>query len=219
MKRHDIELLAWWSPTDPRDPVLQQTLEVFKRQDVHPQLWVMGGGAATKSPAEQRQRVVQEAERIRQIVALAAPYGCRVALYNHGGWFGQPDNEVAVIERLKQLGVAGVGIAYNFSHGHGDIANFPALWRRIQPYVVAVNVTGMVEDGESKIMPPSQGQFELAMLREVVASGWRGPVGVIAEQGGDAEVTLGIYLRGLGWCKMELVQAGSGGPRPTFPKR
>jgi len=86
----------------------------------------------------------------------------------------------------------------------------------MQPYVVAVNVTGMVENGERKIMPPSQGEFELGMLRVIVDSGWHGTIGLIAEQGGDAEVTLGNYLRGLEWCKKELTQPGSGGPKPDF---
>ncbi|MES2572673.1 MAG: TIM barrel protein, partial [Verrucomicrobiota bacterium] len=175
-----------------------------------------GGGARTTTPEEQRQRVEQEADRIGQIARIAAPYGCKVELYNHNGWFGDPDNEVAIIERLRQLGVKEVGMVYNFSHGHHDIADFPAIWKRIHPYVVAVNVTGMVEDGETKLMPPSQGKFELGMLRVILQSGWRGPIGLIAEQGGDAEVTLGNYLRGLEWLKKELTQAGSGGPRPDF---
>ena len=219
MKKHGIEITAWWSPTDPRDPVLLKTLEVFQRQKVHPQLWVMGRGAPANTPEEQQQRVEQEAGRIREIAEVARPYGCKVGLYNHGGWFGQTDNQVAVIERLAQLGVTDVGIVYNFSHGHGDIADFAPIWKRMQPYVVAVNVTGMVEDGESKIMPPSQGEFELAMLRVILDSGWRGPIGLIEEQGGDAEVTLGNYLRGLEWCKKELAQPGSGGPRPDFSAR
>ena len=216
MKKHGIEVTGWWSPTDPADPVLLKTLEVFKRQNVHPQLWVMGAGAPVKTPEEQTQRVEQEAERIRQIAALAKPYGCKVQLYNHNGWFGVPDNEVAVIERLRQLGVTDAGMVYNFSHGHNDIADFPAIWKRMQRYVVAVNVTGMVENGESKIMPPSQGRFESGMLRVILESGWRGPIGLIAEQGGDAEVTLGNYLRGLDWLKKEFVRPGSGGPKPDF---
>ena len=136
--------------------------------------------------------------------------------YNHGGWFGQTDNQVAVIEQLKKLGITDVGMTYNFSHGHGDIADFPALWKRMRPYVANVNVTGMVENGEHKIMPPSQGKYELEMLRVILESGWHGPIGLIAEQGGDAEVTLGNYLRGLAWCGKELTQPGSGGPAPDF---
>ena len=216
LQKHGIELTAWWSPTAPHDPALQTILDAFKRHNVHPQLWVMGGGEPTKSPEEQEARVAQEAERIRQIEALARPYGCKVELYNHNRWFGVMDNEVAIVERLKKLGVTDVGIVYNFSHGHDDIADFPAIWKRIQPYVVAVNVTGMMKNGSGKLMPPSQGDSELGMLKVIVDSGWKGPVGLIAEQGGDAEVTLGNYLRGLEWCKKELEKPGSGGPKPDF---
>ncbi len=216
MKKYGVEVTGWWSPTDPRDPVLLKTLEVFKRQNVHPQLWVMGSGSLTKTPAEQQQRVEQEADRIRAIADLARPYGCKVQLYNHNGWFGIPDNEIAIIERLKQLGTTDIGMVYNFSHGHNDIADFPAIWKRMKPYVVAVNVTGMVPDGESKIMPPSQGDFEQSMLRVILESGWRGPIGLIAEQGGDAEITLGNYMRGLDWLKKEFVKPSSGGPKPDF---
>jgi sugar phosphate isomerase/epimerase len=189
-------------------------LAVIKRHGIHPQLWVMGGGAPTKTEAEQAQRIGQEAARIQKIVALAAPYGCKVELYNHNGWFGQPDNEVAVLQRLKENGVTGVGMVYNFSHGHGDMADFPAIWTRIAPFVIAVNVSGMVAD--ERLIPPSQGDQELAMLRTIVQSGWRGPIGLIAEQGGDAEVTLANDLRGLDWLDKEIGHPGSGGQRPVF---
>jgi hypothetical protein len=74
----------------------------------------------------------------------------------------------------------------------------------------------MVKNGGGKLMPPSQGDFELGMLKVIVDSGWNGPVGLIAEQGGDAEVTLSNDLRGLEWCKKELEKPGSGGPKPDF---
>jgi len=210
LKKHGINLVAWWFPTEAGDPNARLILEVIKRHSIHPQLWVMGSGSPTKTDAEQRQRIGQEAERIRKIVELAAPYGCPVELYNHNGWFGQPDNAGAVIERLKQLDVGGVGMVYNFSHGHADVANFPAIWKRIQRYVVAVNVTGMVAD--EHLIPPSQGDHELGMLRTIQQSGWRGPIGLIAEQGGDAEVTLGQNLRGLEHLRKELAQPGSDTP-------
>ncbi|MDF2439635.1 MAG: hypothetical protein JWN98_619, partial [Abditibacteriota bacterium] len=216
LKKRNIELTAWWFPTDARDPAARTILDVIQRHRIRPQLWVMGSGSPTNTPAEQQQRINEEAERIRQIVELARPSGCQVHLYNHNGWFGNPENEVAVIERLKQQGITGVGMVYNFSHGHDDIANFPALWKKIQPYVVAVNVTGMVTNGAHTIIPPSQGDHEVEMLRVIQQSGWRGPIGLIAEQGGDAEQTLGNYQRGLAWVAAELKAPGSGGPRPQF---
>ena len=95
--------------------------------------------------------------------------------------------------------------------------NFPKLWKRIQPYVVAVNVTGMGPIGQ--IVYPSQGGHELDMMRTVQESGWRGPIGIIAEgstPGGDSEVNLKNAMRGLDWLAAELKQSGGGGVRP-FP--
>ena len=39
-------------------------------------------------------------------------------------------------------------------------------------------------------------------------SGWRGPIGLIAEKGGDAEVTLKNYLNGLDWLAAEFEATG-----------
>ena len=171
-----------------------------------------------KTPPEQAEEVRQEADRINALVKLAAPYGSRVELYNHNGWFGMLDNQLAIIARLKELGVAGVGMVYNFSHArdefHDDTVNFPPLWRKIQPYVVAVNITGTTMDGAG--IYPSQGDRELGMMRTIQESGWTGPVGLIAEKGGDAEITLRNDLAGLDWLAAELKRPGSGGPRP-FP--
>ena len=214
MKHHGVNIDAWWFPTDPDSAVAKTILDVCKRHDIHPQLWVMGGGSAVKTPEEQTRRVEAETERVAKIVELGTPFACRVELYNHDNWFGQTDNEIAVIERLKQKGVAGVGMVYNFSHGHGDIDDFPAKWKRMMPYVMAVNVSGMVKSG--KLVPPSQGDHELEMLRVIQQSGWTGPIGLIAEQGGDAEVTLRNGLHGLEWLGKELTKAGSGGDRPKF---
>jgi hypothetical protein len=108
-------------------------------------------------------------------------------------------------------------MVYNFSHGHDDIADFAAIWKRIQPYVVAVNVTGMVVD--ERLIPPSQGDHELGMLRTIQQSGWHGPIGLIAEQGGDAEVTLRNNLHGLEWLRKELAHPGSGGERPRLSEQ
>jgi hypothetical protein len=54
------------------------------------------------------------------------------------------------------------------------------------------------------------------MMRVIERSGWRGPVGVLAETGGDAALALTNAMRGLDWLAAELRQPDSGGPRP-FP--
>jgi hypothetical protein len=66
--------------------------------------------------------------------------------------------------------------------------NFPTLWKRIKPYVVIVNITGTNMDGN--LIYPSQSDRELEMVRTIQERDWRGPIGLIAEKGEDAKVTL-----------------------------
>jgi sugar phosphate isomerase/epimerase len=226
LQKYGIDLFAWWFPFDADDPVARQTLEVFKRHNVHPQLWVMQSQKRPVGPKnakpmtreEQQQRVRQEANRISALVKLAAPYGSKIELYNHNGWYGVVENELAIISRLKEIGVSDVGMVYNLSHAHDEVhddtRDFPALWTRMQPHVVAVNITGM--GPVDQIIYPSQGALELNMMRTIEKSGWKGAVGLIAEKGGDAKVTLKNYMTGLDWLAAEIIQPNSGGPRP-FP--
>jgi sugar phosphate isomerase/epimerase len=226
LQEHGIHLLAWWFPLDADNPTATATLNLFKRHDVHPQLWVdlnsidmPGSETVPKTPEGQEQRIKRDADRIKAIVQLAAPYGSSVALYNDDGWIGIEENQLAVIDRLKATGVNGVGMVYNFSHAHDDLhddtGNFPPLWKRIKPYVVAVDISGIGPQGEE--LYPSQGDRELEMMRTIQQSGWRGPVALIAEKGGDAEITLRDYRTGLDWLAAELKQPGSGGHRPFPP--
>lgn len=175
----------------------------------------------THGAAEQARRVNAEADRIAALQRLARPYGCQVELYNHNGWFGLEANQLAIIARLAQLGISDVGMVYNFSHArdalHDDTKDFPRIWSAIKDHVVAVNITGIGPHGEE--VYPSQGDCELDMMRTIQSSGWRGPVGVVAEMGGDARVTLRNYLIGMNWIAAELKQPGSGGPRPFPPVR
>ena len=164
-QRHGIELTAWWFPGALNDEA-KNILAVIARHRVHPDLWVTGGGAPTHSPQEQAERVEQEAARLRPIAEAAAKQGLRVALYNHGGWFGEPENELAIIARL---GLPNVGLVYNFHHGHEHLARFPDLWQAMLGKLWAVNLNGMIPDGPAKgkmILPLGSGTEELAMLRD-----------------------------------------------------
>ena len=218
LQRHHIDLLACWFPSlgPVGDKSHQMLLDALRRHGIHTQLWVMGAGNPGPGPDGQTEAVQQQADRLRSIVDEATPLGCTVALYPHEGWGGQPDNDIAILERLKQMGVAKVGLIYNFNHGQLDIAHFPEVWKKIQPYVTVVNLDGMTEHG-SRVLYLAQGDKELAMMRVIEQSGWRGPVGIISEQGDkDAELVLRNNLRGLDWLTAELKKSGSGGPRPTF---
>jgi hypothetical protein len=43
LKRHHVQLFAWWFPTT-LNAEGRKTLELFKQNKIHAQLWVMGGG-------------------------------------------------------------------------------------------------------------------------------------------------------------------------------
>jgi len=209
MQEAGIAVTAWWFPTEMNDEA-RIILGVIARHKITPQLWVTGGGEAPKDEAGLAARVEAESARIRPIAEAAAAVGCRVALYNHGGWFGEPENQIRIIGRLKEQGVTNVGMVYNFHHGHAHIARFPELWKRMQPYVLAVNLNGMEAGGDErgrKILTLGKGDCELGMMRVIEESGWRGRVGVIDHRPEtDSEVTLRENLQGLEGLRRALSQ-------------
>ena len=52
LKRHNIELTAWWFPGQLNDEA-RGILKVIERHKVHPQLWITGSGGPTKTEEEQ----------------------------------------------------------------------------------------------------------------------------------------------------------------------
>jgi sugar phosphate isomerase/epimerase len=219
MKRHGVEFTAWWFPGTLNGEA-RTILAVIERHRIQPQLWVTGSGTATKTPDEQQQRIDEEAARLRPIAQAAEPLGCKVALYNHGGWFGDPDNQIAIIERLQRDGLRNVGIVYNFHHAHGDIARFPELWKKMQPHLLAVNLNGMELGGDTvgrKILNLSEGDQEVGMMRVIAESRWRGAVGILDHREHlDSEVALRDNSLGLEWVRREIAQPGSGGEKPKL---
>lgn len=214
MKKHKIEIMAWWFPQTMNGDA-QKILDCIARQKIHPQLWVMGGNPDGANDAE---KVEKETARIKPIAEAAAKLGCKVGLYNHGGWFGWPENQIDIIKRLARDGVKNVGIVYSFHHAHEDLARYGEIIARTKPYLLAVSINGMVRDGDrlgKGSIPVGSGDYELEMIRFLEASGWRGPIGIISEHAeADAEVTLANNLRGLEWIRAELKMPGSGGANP-----
>ena len=200
MQAHRIEIVAWWFPTT-LNADARTSLDVITRHGIHPQLWVTGAGAATKDAAEQEARIASEVARLRPIVAAAAKLGCKVGLYNHGGWFGEPENQLAVLAQLQREGAAHVGLVYNFHHGHDHLDRFAEFWPKIQRHVLAVNLNGMIAGGEKvgkKLLTLGQGDRELGLMRIIQASGWRGLIGVLNHQTNvDAEMGLRENIAGL----------------------
>jgi hypothetical protein len=213
LARHGIKLTAFWFPGGMNKDA-RTILDLLARHRVRCQLWVTGGGAPPKSPDEQRNRVETEAQRIRPIAEAAAKIGCTVELYNHGGWFGEPENQIAII---KQLNLPNVGLVYNQHHGHEHLARFPQLLATMMPYLHALNLNGMTKDGDKqrmKILPLGQGDLDLGLLKTIAESGYRGPIGILNHTGADAEGRLQDNLAGLDWLVAQL-DGKQPGPKPV----
>lgn len=220
LKKHKVELTAFWLPAGTSEKDKRFVLDLFKKHDLKPQLWVM---ASPKVDADPAKTIASAMDQLRPLVKEAAALGCPVALYNHGGWFGQPDNQIAIIERLKAEGLSNVGIVYNLHHGHEHLAKFSELLAKMKPHLLCLNLNGMTAGGDKtgkKIMPIAQGDLDLALLKTVRDSGYTGLIGVLNHTDADAEARLLDNIDGLEYLAAALdgkVPASKPTPRSWKP--
>ncbi|MFA6547040.1 MAG: LamG-like jellyroll fold domain-containing protein, partial [Limisphaerales bacterium] len=215
MKRHGVEFTAWWFP-GALNSEARAILDCIKRNNIRPQLWTMLEGgphlrldkAFESTPEAQTAHIERLVARVKPIAAEAAKLGCQVALYNHGGWIGIPENQIEIVRRLKQEGVENVGMVYTQHHGYGEIERFAELFPKMQPYLLAVSLHGLTRDGDLKGLgaaPLGQGEEDLRLLRIIKKSGWTGPVSLIGEVASvDVELRLQDQLDGLDWLVPQL---------------
>ena len=211
LKKHNIEFFAFWDAQE-------DAFKLFEKYNLHPQIWKT---SPSPNAPTQEAKVEAAGKQLLPLVERTRQLGCELGLYNHGGWGGEPDNLVAICEWLKaHTDAAHVGIVYNFHHGHDVIRIWPGVFRKIRPYLLCVNLNGMILDGDKvghKILHLGEGTYELRMMRVLQDNGWEGPIGIIDHRPEtDSEVTLRNNLRGLGWLVKELAKKGSGGA-PPFP--
>mgnify|MGYP000943713489 CR=1 FL=1 len=208
-----IRLEAFWFPAV-LNTEARQILDVLKRHKLKTQLWITMDDPAPKAK-DQVDKVRAAADRLAPIADEAAKIGCSIALYNHGGWFGEPENQLAIIDTLKRKNV---GIVYNLHHGHHQLDHFPALLKKMAPHLWCLNLNGMVKDGDKtgkKILPLGQGDLDLGLLKTIQASGYRGPMGILGHTSDDAEERLRDDLDGLDWLLPQLA-GKEAGPRPKL---
>lgn len=211
LKKAQIELTAVWFPAN-LGPDAQKLLAVLKKHEIKTQLWVTMGEPAG---ADRAAKVASAAKALKPIAEEAARHGCTVALYNHGGWFGEPANQVAIIEELK---LKNVGIVYNQHHGHDHFDTFPELLKLMKPHLLALNLNGSFKGGDKagkKIAPLGAGELDVQLLKAIRASGYAGPVGVLGHTQDDAAERLADNLDGLKWLLPQL-DGKAAGARPKY---
>ena len=205
LAKHGVVLDAFWS----LPPEFPKSLEQFQKRGLKPSLWVM-----VNAPGEldQAAKVRHAADALRPTAEAAAKAGCSVAIYNHGGWGGEPENMVAVCEAVN---LPNVGIVYNQHHGHDHLPRFAEALAKMLPHLKFLNLNGMTADGErkgKKILVLGQGDLDVELARIICESGYEGPIGILNHTGHDAEARLADNLEGLDWIVGELT--GSSVPKP-----
>jgi hypothetical protein len=207
-RRHGIEYFAFWGTHE-------KAFDLFAKYDMHPQIW-----QTLESPDAPTQsgRVERAVERLLPLVERTAKMKCRLGLYGHGGWGGEPDNLVTVCRALREKHRADhVGIVYNLHHGHGHIDDFAAVLARMKPYLLCLNLNGMTAGGPT-ILPLGAGDADVRLFKAIAESGYTGPVGIIGHTEDDVEQRLRDNLDGLDWILPQLAGTPPG-PRPKYRTR
>jgi len=204
LREHRIDLCAVWFWVEPDGENLlnstnEKVLEILEKTGTKTELWVSFPEWVFEGPDGDNMQTAIHA--VAEILRRAEEIGCTIALYNHGGWFGEPANQVWIIETI---GSGKVKMVYNFHHGHHHMDEFGELFNLMLPHLSVVNINGMREDGP-KIITLGEGERELEMLRVIKASGYRGPIGILGHtEGEDIRRVLERNLQGLEELKQSL---------------
>ena len=203
LRKAGIELSSVWFWLDNRaaDELLEhheQILGALARADAKTTLWVSYDNEFFTG-LSQKERLRKAVKSIENILDRARAQGLTVALYNHGDWFGEPLNQIRILQELG-VGLEGsdeIGLVYNFHHGHEQAERFPELLDEMLPYLWTVNINGMKRGGE-KILDVGKGNLEQDMLAALAASGFDGTIGILGHtEGEDVKVVLKRNLEGL----------------------
>lgn len=198
-RKNGIEMNAVWMWLDHNDAVgnlsenNRKVLQALKETGLKTQLWVSFPENYFDDLNEPG-RLKKAVEMVGYVSKQALELGCKAGLYNHGGWFGRPENLVKICNALPGHEV---GIIFNFHHAHDMIDEFPNLVKMMMPYLWAVNLNGMNRGGP-KILPIGSGEEEAKMLAALKAAGYTGPFGILGHvDDADVEVILKGNLEGL----------------------
>ena len=198
LKKHNITLQSFWysgglSPE--KDENLRIILELLKRHNLKTQLWCFFKPDSSFHTLSQEEKVRLISRPIAYVAGELGKIGCSLGLYNHGGWYGEPENQLAIIQHLNK---PNIGIVYNFSHAENEIRRFPEFFPKILPHLYTLNITGMQGGHPAVVVPVGRGNIEKGMIDIVRKSSYRGPIGIINEDfAPDAEDGLKMNMEGL----------------------
>ena len=180
-KTYGIEFFAFWGEHE-------AAFALFEKYGLHPQIWQTAPSPAGEN---QEEKVAAAVAELKPLAERTKAMGCKLGLYNHGGWGGEVANMVAVCEGLKSAGCDNVGIVYNFHHGHGDVADFGERYLLMEEHLLCVNLNGMGDEKTEKILSIGEGRDEEGMI-QILMNRYKGPVGILDHM---PEVDAAVSLR------------------------
>jgi sugar phosphate isomerase/epimerase len=198
LKAYRIALDAVWLWVDPRweetfNDAGRQILDILRETGTRTEIWLGFPDNAFDGIPDDLS-LSRSVEVVKEILRECEEIGCTLALYNHGGWFGEPDNLVRIVE---SVGSDKLRIVYNFHHGHHHTELFQEHLEKMLPYLSTININGMKPTGP-KIITLGEGDLELEMLRVIMESGYSGPIGILGHtEGEDIRLVLEGNLKGL----------------------
>ncbi len=195
LKKHNIALQAFWLYDDGNNNrQLDAAFSFLKRRRVKTQLWYLFVPPKESASMTQDEKIAQAAKAVALIARRADSIGCTVGLYNHNGWFGEPENQLAIINLLN---LKNVGIVYNFNHAQDQTESFAKFYPLILPHLIAINLAGL-KKGDQHIFPITTTGEEKRMIDIILKSIYTGPIGIINEDTDpDAAVGLKKNMDGL----------------------
>ena len=146
----------------------------LKELDTKPTVWLSFSNNFFED-ISQEESINLSLEMIKYVKKLSAEVGCDLALYNHRGWFGNPQNQIELLERLDD---SSISMVYNFHHAHEYVDEFESVAKKITPYLSYVNLNGVKKEGP-EILTIGEGDHELAMVKNLIEQGYKGPWGIL----------------------------------------
>ncbi|GAA4813256.1 sugar phosphate isomerase/epimerase family protein [Litoribaculum gwangyangense] len=198
--KNKIDIIAIWMWIDnQRDSIgklnksNKKVFDIIKEVGYKGEIWVSFHANFFENLTDSLS-IQKGAKMIDFISNQAEKMDCKIGLYNHGDWFGEPENQIKIIKALPNRNL---GIVYNFHHAQNHIDTFSEIVEIMLPYLWHVNLNGMKRNGP-KILPIGKGDQEMEMITSLKEKGYKGDYGILGHvENADVELILRANLNGL----------------------
>ncbi len=171
----------------------QKMFQILEQTGYQGELWVSFHNNYFEGLA-QEEALIKGVKMIEFLSEKAETLDCKIALYNHGDWFGDPLNQLQII---KQLPNHDIGMVYNFHHAHQQIDEFYEFVPKIMPYLWHVNLSGLKKEGP-KILPIGKGDHEKEMIKFLLKNNYKNDFGILGHvEDKDVKLVLKENFEGL----------------------